>query len=722
MMVVVVVVMAAAQERVDSCHSKRNCKDCIQTPDCMWCTNPKMVPTKIEHQIFCRHISTNVTEFCDEENLENPTNFMNIVVQNQLTETGKRTTAEDEENIIQITPQRIKLKLRKGTPINVTLTYRQARDYPIDLYYLMDLSNSMNDDKQKLGELGDELATLLSQLTKQYQLGFGSFVDKVMMPYADTAPNKIDKPCHGCAPPFSFRNDLPLDKNPKLFTRKVKEVPMSGNLDAPEGGFDALMQAMLAGIVQPNDEKCHLNNKNEYDQYDKYDYPSIAQINKVSKEHNINVIFAVSNYVNLYRELSSLIETSSYGKLDNNSANVVRLVDEQYKKISSVLRLTDNSTNSPVSIRYFSSCKGGDSPVNTKMCKQIREGDTVSFTLEVTANECREDETKSIVEVKTLEDNLILEIEYECSCSCEAQAVKQNDPKCNSNGVLICGVCSCNQGYRGDNCQCSISDTSASSEEDKKLCRAKVDERECSSRGFCSCGTCVCTDSVETCSGHGDCDCNSCKCRQGYTGGLCECKDDSACKEPGSQMVCSGHGECACGKCKCTPDGDTTYTGQYCEECLTCPSGKCFSFKDCVQCIQFGTGALSKEACTKCNVTTTVTQSLNGQVELGARLCTFEDEEGCYFNFTYRYIGARRDDELKYDIYVQEDRQCPEAAPVMGIIFGLVAAIVALGILTLLIWKLLTSFHDRQEKKTRYTRVQKLPSRTRPTTANKRSF
>lgn len=34
------------------------------------------------------------------------------------------------------------------------MQYRQAEDYPVDLYYLMDLSNSMSDDKDKLALLG----------------------------------------------------------------------------------------------------------------------------------------------------------------------------------------------------------------------------------------------------------------------------------------------------------------------------------------------------------------------------------------------------------------------------------------------------------------------------------------------------------------------------------------------------------------------------------------
>ena len=46
-------------------------------------------------------------------------------------------------------------KLESRVRFNVT--YRQAVDYPVDLYYLMDLSYSMKDDKQKLSELGDLL-------------------------------------------------------------------------------------------------------------------------------------------------------------------------------------------------------------------------------------------------------------------------------------------------------------------------------------------------------------------------------------------------------------------------------------------------------------------------------------------------------------------------------------------------------------------------------------
>ena len=74
--------------------------------------------------------------------------------------------------------------------LNMQVTFRQAEDYPVDLYYLMDLSNSMKDDKESLSKLGIELATEMDKITRNFKLGFGSFVDKTVMPYVSTVPQK----------------------------------------------------------------------------------------------------------------------------------------------------------------------------------------------------------------------------------------------------------------------------------------------------------------------------------------------------------------------------------------------------------------------------------------------------------------------------------------------------------------------------------------------------
>lgn len=112
--------------------------------------------------------------------------------------------------IVQVSPQNVKLKLRVGefywktfnphaakltfTILDekhlLTVKYGQAVDYPVDLYYLMDLSKSMEDDKEKLSHLGDLLSDTMRNITSNFRLGFGSFVDKVLMPYVSTVPKK----------------------------------------------------------------------------------------------------------------------------------------------------------------------------------------------------------------------------------------------------------------------------------------------------------------------------------------------------------------------------------------------------------------------------------------------------------------------------------------------------------------------------------------------------
>lgn len=82
------------------------------------------------------------------------------------------------------------LRLLSDEAYRMDFRYAQAEDYPVDLYYLMDLSKSMEDDKDKLSSLGNKLAETMQNITSNFRLGFGSFVDKVVMPYVSTVPKK----------------------------------------------------------------------------------------------------------------------------------------------------------------------------------------------------------------------------------------------------------------------------------------------------------------------------------------------------------------------------------------------------------------------------------------------------------------------------------------------------------------------------------------------------
>lgn len=68
--------------------------------------------------------------------------------------------------------------------------YNQTEDFPVDIYYLMDLSESMKEYKNKLSYLGDAIYEMEYDITSNLRVGFGSFVDKVIMPFTSTEPKK----------------------------------------------------------------------------------------------------------------------------------------------------------------------------------------------------------------------------------------------------------------------------------------------------------------------------------------------------------------------------------------------------------------------------------------------------------------------------------------------------------------------------------------------------
>lgn len=74
------------------------------------------------------------------------------------------------------------------------------------------------------------------------------------MPYISTTPARLLNPCTGnqnCTSPFSYKNVLKLTKEGDEFNRLVSQQQISGNLDSPEGGFDAIMQVAVCEVTTP---------------------------------------------------------------------------------------------------------------------------------------------------------------------------------------------------------------------------------------------------------------------------------------------------------------------------------------------------------------------------------------------------------------------------------------------------------------------------------------
>jgi protocadherin alpha len=463
----------------------------------------------------------------------------------------------------------------------MSVQFRQAENYPVDLYYVMDMSNSMADDKERLAAVGDLIAIRMKNITQNFRLGFGSFVDKKTMPYVSTVEEKLRHPCEGCAAPYGFHHQLNLTEDTARFRVEVNGTQISGNLDSPEGGFDAIMQAIacknevgwrlssrkmllystdasfhyagdgkLGGIVTPNDGHCHLSSSGVYTESLNQDYPSISQLAHKIAETKVNVIFAVTqDQLSIYSELSKLIEGSTVGELAEDSSNIVELVRDNYDKISGSVELKAEGAED-VTVSFKSKCFGNESRPTAK-CDGIGIGQNVTFEVTVEVDKCPEDpalrrKTFQIYPVG-LTEKLTVNVDLQCECECEKDGPREpKSPKCNGNGTLVCNACICDSGYYGRHCECDS--RNLNTEDYDAACRRPNSTLICEGRGQCVCGECVCGKVAG-------------KSELQYSGKYCEC-NTYACPYY-NRMICGGpeRGYCDCsGKCVCKEG----YSGEAC--------------------------------------------------------------------------------------------------------------------------------------------------------------
>ncbi|CAI9570099.1 unnamed protein product, partial [Staurois parvus] len=670
---------------------------------------------------------------CPEEDIQNPRGSKAHLKDNPITNRTKGVPM-DPSNTTQIRPQQLILKLRRGEPQTFNLTFRRAEDYPIDLYYLMDLSYSMKDDLENVKSLGTALMEEIKNITSDFQIGFGSFIDKPVMPFFSTTTGKFINLCSNgqdCTSPFSYKNVLSLTSNGSLFNELVGKQQISGNLDSPEGGFDAIMQVAvcgehigwrnvtrllvfstdagfhfagdgkLGGIVLPNDGKCHMQD-NMYTMSHYYDYPSISHLVQKLTENNIQTIFAVTEeFQPIYKELKNLIPKSAVGTLSSNSSNVIQLIIDSYNSLSSELILENSKLSEGVTINYTSFCKNGviRTGENGRKCSNISIGDLVEFEISVTAHKCpKKDQTESI-KIKPLGFNEEVKIllEFICKCNCQELATP-NSTECHfGNGTFECGACRCNDGRIGKQCECSTEEVS--SEDMDAQCRKENSSEICSNNGDCICGKCVCKKRKNPnvlytgkycecdnfncdrsngliCGGNGVCECRVCNCSLGFSGSACDCSTDNQTCMTSNNQLCNGRGICECGRCKCT---DPKFHGQTCEMCQTC-LGVCEEHKECVQCRAFQKGEKQEECDSQCShFNLTMVDSRDKLPQLGQEdaltHCIEKDEDDCWFYYTY---SVNSNSEVR--VHVVRDPECPSGPEIVPIVVGVVATVVLIGL------------------------------------------
>ncbi|KAG7249246.1 hypothetical protein CRUP_027954, partial [Coryphaenoides rupestris] len=168
-------------------------------------------------------------------------------------------------------------------------------------------------------------------------------------------------------------NVIKLTNKEEFFNSELQKERISGNLDAPEGGFDAILQAtvcgdqigwrnhsthllvfstesafhyeadganVLAGILPRNDEHCHLDGSGKYTQDTRQDYPSVPTLVRLMGKHNIIPIFAVTNHsYTYYEKLHKYFPIAELGKLQEDSSNILTIMEKAFQSIRSKMSI-----------------------------------------------------------------------------------------------------------------------------------------------------------------------------------------------------------------------------------------------------------------------------------------------------------------------------------------------------------------------------------------------
>ncbi|XP_070831951.1 integrin beta-2 isoform X1 [Chaetodon trifascialis] len=711
-----------------------SCGDCIRSgPYCVWCKQLNFTKAGEQEAARCDTQAQLIERGCKKEEIISPMNNLSIVQEHPL------SVSFNQQEPVQLSPQKISLRLRPGLSTTFSVSFKRVQGYPVDLYYLMDLSYSMKDDLENIKELGRDLFATLNNITGNAQIGFGAFVDKTVLPYTNTNEKKLQKPCdendQQCQAAFGYRHVLSMTPREDEFKKKVTEQFISGNLDSPEGSLDAMMQAAvcgdkigwrnsstrlivlttdagfhmagdgkLAGILEHNDEHCHMEN-NLYTKSTDMDYPSVGQLAMQLEKHNIQPIFAVTKNVEIvYQELSKMIKKSEVGVLSSDSKNVVQLIKSAYNKLSSKVTVTHDSLPDNVRVVYTPKCADARPPGDSEgICENVPAGQEISFDVTVTVDSCMTDKSFTIRPLG-IKDTLTVTLSTNCECECE-DTEDNSHPHCKGKGRVSCGICSCSEGYVGQFCECSIGDR------DERSLRASCQKHngtECEGRGDCVCGRCQChtTESGSSyhgdfcecddehcekfqnklCGGNGKCNCGRCECYSGYEGSACQCKvSEEGCRTL-NNTVCYGRGTCKCNRCECQGE----YQRPRCQICLGCPD-PCQTKLNCIECLGFDSGPLKKNCSVACS--NSIHHEMVDQFTIPTRQCQQKDTKGCWMKFKLDQLVG----EDNYKAEILKERDCPEPPNVTAIIGGSIASVALIGIVLLMLIKLLIYMKDLKE-------------------------
>ncbi|KTF77596.1 hypothetical protein cypCar_00042379 [Cyprinus carpio] len=651
--------------------------------------------------------------------------------------TVKNTTINKSLTYSQVAPQLMSMKLLPGEEKVVEMEVFEPARGPLDLYILMDFSNSMSDDLANLKRMGDQLAKLVGKLSDDYTIGFGKFVDKVTEPQTDMRPAKLKEPWANADPPFSFRNVITLTKNIETFREKLQQECISGNLDAPEGGFDAILQAavcqeqigwredsthllvfstesafhyeadgvnVLAGILDRNDEQCHLTSDGNYTHDTRQDYPSIPTLVRLLVKHNIIPIFAITNHsYSYYEKLHEYFPIAELGRLQEDSSNILSILKNAFESIRS--KISIRAEDRPKAVKVDILPQSGT--FSESGSYKITPGEIGKFKVSLKAltqvgeqhvcNASQADRAGTLrIKPTTFSSAFRINAEVLChTCDCEKTPVKKA-VRCNGQGDLVCGKCKCYDGWLGPFCNCSVGVSTGSAK-----CIEPGKNESCSGRGDCMCGTCVCYNPFQfegpfcqfdksqcqrfggfLCNERGSCSMGRCVCTPGWIGDACECPISNVSCLDSKGGICNGHGDCICGRCECQKSG--LPLSSTCEANFQQQLGMCEDKRSCVQCQAWNTGERKGRKCNECPFKIVMVEELEDHKKV-IETCSFRDEDDdCTYHYTVNYPMNITDKE--HHILVKKKKDCPPAG-FLWLIPLIMFLMLLLGLLLLCCWK-----------------------------------
>ncbi|KAG9349155.1 hypothetical protein JZ751_029478 [Albula glossodonta] len=458
-----------------------SCDDCIQAgPFCVWCKQTNFTKRGQPNAVRCDTEASLIKSGCDPKSIISPTSYHR--------QDGRPLSKGTQgRQPVQLFPQEVRLVLRPGKPYTFSITFRRAEDYPVDLYYLMDLSFSMKDDLENVKSLGEDLLKTLKKITSQARIGFGAFVDKTVLPFTNTNPAKLKHPCPNdekyCQPAFGYRHVLSMTDDKDKFRNSVSSQYVSGNLDVPEGSLDAIMQAAVCGSLSSKVIVTH----EELPQHVKVTYTSDCTNGGQPSSTG------VCDKVKINQEVKFYVTVKADECMDSKSFLISALGFRE-------------KINVTVTTRCKCECDERQTE-NHEYCN--RQG---NLTCGICS--CNSDSVGQRCECKLGgRDESIL----------RAECQRDNGTECSGLGECICGVCNCH-----------------ASEDGRKIYGryCECDDRSCN------------VYQNKLCGGNGQCDCGTCKCNPDYEGNACQCKKSTeACVKDNS--VCSGRGSCRCNRCQC---------------------------------------------------------------------------------------------------------------------------------------------------------------------------